>query len=366
MKSLFAQSSSDSHHVQRVRLFTVLASVLAVAALAALLLLSKHDPSAAMPGGSVEVKPVSVRVLTVSKEARAEKLVLVGTVQAIHDVQVVSETQGRVVGVFAALGANVREGQVLATVDAVLKESAFKSAQSAFEKAKRDMERFTTLHAEKNLSDNDLENARLTLTNAEAQLVTAKRHLDDATIKAPISGILTERLLEKGAMMQPGQVVGTIVDLSSLKIRVNVPEHDAFGLRVGAPVLVRTDVYAQTTFAGRITAIGSKADAAHSYPVEIVLPNSSSHPLKAGQSAQVEFATQPAAVLALPRTALAGTAERPVVYVLSGTTATRRTVGLGREYGTSVEITNGLQEGETVIISGQQNLRDGAAVSVAK
>lgn len=346
--------------------FIVALIILGAAAGTAFILANNKEKMAAkVHNDKIEAYPVSVA--TVEEEPLAHTLSLVGTIAANREVAVVAETQGRVVSLAFDMGDYRGAGTVLAQVDDELKAAAFKMAEANFEKAKKDVDRFEALYKEKTATDVQLENARLAYKNAETQLVVARRQYRDTKITTPISGTITERKIEVGSMVQSGMVIANIVDISKLKVELSVPEKDAFLLKVGSQVTVSTDVYPGVAFSGTVKSISAKADAAHTYPVEISLNNNSEHPLRAGMFGRVEFTSvQRDHAVIIPREALIGSIKDPQVYVVNNRKAELRKLVVGMETGTHIEILQGLSKGETIVVNGQNNLQDNVAVTVVK
>ncbi len=310
-------------------------------------------------------KAVTVAIAKVSKGNLAQDLTLVGTITASNDVAIISETDGRVTSVAAKVGDYKQAGSVLVQVDDELKLASFKSAEVAYEKAKKDYERYQALMKDGAISDNQLEQARQAFQAAEAQYIVARRQYQDTKIKTPISGVVTARNVDVGAYLSKGALVGNVVDISRLKVKVNVAEQDVFKLKAGDEVEVRTDVYPNAVFKGKIETISAKGDEAHTYPVEISIPNSKENPLKAGMFGRISFTTIGLReTLLIPREALVGSVKNPKVFVAEGETARLRDIVVGREAGVSLEVLDGLKEGEFVITNGQNNLKDGYSISV--
>ncbi|KXK55623.1 MAG: efflux RND transporter periplasmic adaptor subunit [Chlorobi bacterium] len=316
---------------------------------------------------SVTVKPFAVAVATVGSQELSSDLSLVGTMIASREVNIASEIMGRVRSVNMELGQAKGAGSLLITIDDELKRTALEQAKISLEKAKKEYERVQMVQVENALPDQTLDNAKWAVQLAETQVAAAERQVRDARISAPISGTVTAKMVEVGSMVQPGQVLGTIVDLANLKLRINVPEKDVFSLKVGDPVEITTEVYPGVTLEGRIKAIIGKADEAHTYPVEITIPNNRTHPLKAGMFGRASFTSLPKRTsMVIPRAAVIGSVKNAQVYVVNGTTVRLRNVVLGEEIGTNVEVLSGLKEGEQVVSTGQNNLRDSMQVEVMK
>jgi RND family efflux transporter MFP subunit len=310
----------------------------------------------------------SVSVVKASKQTVTNTFSLTGTIAANNDVTIISETQGRVVKVYAQVGDYKTAGSVLVEVDAELKEANYKAASMSYEKAKNDLERFESLYKDNSISESQIEQARWSFQNAEAQYIVAKRQLKDTKITTPISGIITARNVDIGSMVMgapQSTVVANVVDISKLKVKINVAEKDVFKLKVGDNVKVTTDIYPDAVFQGKISTISVKGDEAHTYPVEVRIENSSKYPLKAGMFGRAEFTLKSGNNnIIVPREAVVGSLKDAKVYVVQNNVAKLRSVKTGTEIGTNVEVVSGLKEGEIVIVNGQNNLKDNASVVV--
>ncbi|HUI29651.1 MAG TPA: efflux RND transporter periplasmic adaptor subunit [Candidatus Acidoferrales bacterium] len=309
----------------------------------------------------------TVSVATVDKREIADSIDIVGTIDANNDVAIVSEAQGKVTKVFADVGDYRAAGSVLIQIDDELALAAMNAAKVNFEKAKKDHERFQELYKDKAVTDAQLENAELAYETADDQYVVARRQYENTRVTAPISGIVTSRVVDVGTYVNSKTVVADIVDISKLKTTVNVDEHDVFGLKVGDRVEISTGIYPGVRFSGFIKTISVKGDASHTYPVEVDFSNGKEHPLKAGMFAHVLFAKRfDGQCLTIPRQALVGSVEEPQVYTVENGIARLRNVVIGSAYDNYLEVLDGLHEGETVVINGQNNLQDGSKVSIVE
>lgn len=311
----------------------------------------------------------SVSVVTASKRSIQDNFSQVGTIVAYNDVTVVSETSGRVVKIDAEVGDFKKAGSVLVEVDSELREAAYMSAKVAYEKAKKDLERYEAIYKEKSISDSQIEQARWSYQSAESQYIVAKRQLNDTKITTPISGIVTARYVNVGTMVMgapQATAVANVVDISRLKVKISVAEKDVFRLKVGEKVEVTTDVFPNEVFTGSIFSVSSKGDEGHTYPVEVVL-NNAHRQLKAGMFGRVTFTPKSSGnLIVIPREAIVGSIKNAMVYVINNNSAKLRSVVVGNEIGTDIEVVNGLQEGEQVVVNGQNNLSDNAPVIIRK
>ncbi len=343
----------------------IVACVVFLAAIVAILLYNRSRIQAKSRSEVITSVPVSV--VKATRQQLSENLSLVGTINANNDVAIVSETVGRVVGVFAKVGDYKPAGSVLIQVDDELKSAAFATAEANYQRAKKDLERYQSLEDENAVSKWQKESAWQNFKLVEAQYIVARRQLKDTKITTPISGIVTSRPVDIGAMVQNNMVVANVVDVSRLKVKLSVAERDAFKLKAGDAVEVTTDVYPGVMFPGKVSTLSAKADEAHTYPIEIVLNNAKDHPLRAGMFGKVMFTSiARTEVVSIPRQALVGSLKNPQVFILEQQIARLRTVVVGSETGTELGIVSGLQDGDLVVVNGQNNLKDSMSVEVIK
>jgi membrane fusion protein (multidrug efflux system) len=283
-----------------------------------------------------------------------------------QDLSLLSEISGKITQILVDEGSTVQKGQVIARIDDELLRVDLTSAEASYEKLKKDKDRYESAIQTGGITQQQLDDMRLNLKTAEARYQTAKRKLSDASIKAPISGVINKRYIETGSYIALSTKLFDIVDVSKLKLKVNANELQVINLQTGDPVSVTCQVFPDKSFKGKVSFIAAKADAALNYPVEIQIENSNNK-LKAGMfaSANFKFPKQNPAIM-VQRSAFVGSVNSNKVFMLEGETAKVRTVVAGRIIGDRVEIIDGLKEGETVITSGQINLTDGAKVQIQK
>ncbi|HCV44418.1 MAG TPA: hypothetical protein DGH68_13100, partial [Bacteroidetes bacterium] len=238
----------------------VIISIMFLAAIVAILLYNRSRMQAKSRSQANTSVPVSV--VKAKRQQLSETLSLVGTITANNDVAIVSETAGRVVAVHARVGDYEPAGSVLIQVDDELKSAAFATAEANYQRAKRDMERYQSLEEENVVSKWQKESAWQNFKLAEAQYIVARRQLKDTKITTPIAGTVTSRPVDIGMMVQNNMVVANVVDVSRLKVKLNVEERDAYKLKAGDAVEGTTDVYPGVKLPGKISTLSAKADEA--------------------------------------------------------------------------------------------------------
>ncbi len=313
---------------------------------------------------------IAVNVAVISKTVPELDFNANGTFAANQELNFLSENAGRVSKIFVSEGDRVNKGQVLARIDAEIINTDRETAEAAYQNALKDEGRYQSSYSTGGVTQQQLDQAKLATQNAKLRLQASQRRLSDANIKAPINGIINKKYIEVGAFVTAqGTQLFEIVDVSKLKLKVNVNEGQVANLKIGDKVAIRSTVFPKDNFTGKVSFIAAKADGALNFPIEIEVLNNTNISLKAGMygTAVFDFPKQAASIL-IPRTSFVGSVSSNQVFVYDkGTnTAKVRNVVSGRILGETVEILSGLNEGETVITSGQINLTDGTPVSIVK
>lgn len=310
---------------------------------------------------------VPVSVDTVASGRLSQSLVKTGTLLPWQEADITAAASGIARSVLFQLGSQVRQGSVVATIDDQNLQLRLSAAQLQQQKLASDYKRYQILLAGDATTESNVQQIKLDLDNASNQVAQIRRQISDNNVKAPISGQVVAKNTESGEFVNPGTVLGHIVDNSALRVTVQVGEADAYTLKTGQPIRMTTDLYPGTTFNGSVLFISQQADAAHNYEVQVKLPNPSATPLKAGSFVTVDFMRQSAHEgLRIPRSALAAVGKGTSVYVVQNDKAILRPVTLGGDLGDDVEVLAGLQPGEVVVTSGQINLTNGSAVRVTR
>jgi membrane fusion protein, multidrug efflux system len=277
-------------------------------------------------------------------------------------------------------GQSVRSGTVIARIEAATLEDARRSAESAVRAAenqlavpRREAERTEQLVNAGALAVRDLDVARSNVSAVEAQLadararlVTAQKQLGDAIVRAPITGIVSDRSIGRGDVVTAGTALFTIIDPSSMRLEASVPSEELGQLRVGIPVLFRVRGYDQA-FEGRIQRISPAADpTTRQVPIFVSTPNAGGR-LVAALYAERRVVVQSADGRVVEQDAVNTTAAMPWVLRIRDGKTERVDVSLRvKDPRTErVQITKGVQEGDVLLRGSAQGIAPETAVLVA-
>lgn len=327
-----------------------------------------------------QVHAAAVEVTPAARGDVEDIVAAVGSVEANRDVMVSSETAGRVTAVLVEVGATVKKGQILVQVDAELKEVAVQQARAAqlaaktnLEKAKKDFERTEKLAKTGDVADVELEGYRLAYHAADAQYQgaiagarLAERQLADTRIAAPVAGQVASRRVEVGEMVGPGKEIANVIDISMMKVRLSIPEEEVQKVHAGQAADLRVDSRPGEVFHGKVHTVGAKSESpnGHTYPVEVLVQNTTATALRVGMFARVAVRANTArGVIVIDRNALIDNEGKPAVFVAKDGVARLRPVTLGLQGLEHTQVTGGLTEGDLVITFGHKALKDGTPVA---
>lgn len=307
---------------------------------------------------------------------------LSGTLDAKQLAQLRAQVAGTVVQMYVNEGAAVSAGQALARIDAtVLTDQArsaasqLQSAEAAATVATRNAERAATLHGAGAIAQRDLEAARSQAIAADAmaadarsRLVSARKQLANATIRAPFNGVVSERPASEGDVVQMGSPIVTVIDASALELAASVPASALGSLRRGAKVEFTVTGYPDRRFTGTIARVNPAVDPlTRQVRIYAAVPNGD-RSLAAGVFAEGRVAFTQVRALTIPLSALDPQALAPSVKRLRAGVieAVPVTLGLRDDVAERVEVKSGVQLGDTLLVGGAMGTPVGSALRVAR
>ena len=313
---------------------------------------------------------VPVETITLERTGFDEIVYLTGTVEALDDALVASETSGRVQSI-RDRGTIVRQGDVIARIDDSIIRSAFDAAKAQYELAEDAFRRQTALHADSIISTLEYNSALAMRDQARAQLEQVQKQLNDANITAPIAGRIEERFVREGELVGPGVPVVRIVNTDRVKLLAGVPERFAGDIREGSPVNVKFRSYSIDDRRARVTFAGNMINPdTRSYPVEIEISNPQ-RLLKPEMVADLQILRRVVDdSIIIPRSAIVRDEAGPNVFVLregnGRQTAQLVSITTGITSGALVQVLDGLQDGDEIVTSGQNVLNQGDRVNIVQ
>jgi RND family efflux transporter MFP subunit len=249
------------------------------------------------------------------------------------------------------------------------KKTAEEALKMASEQLRSAREQLTIVQKGARKEEKDAVKAQL--DQAKAALALAKRMCQNATITSPIAGIIAHKNVELGKVVSPPMIPGRallhVIDVSTLKTRVNVSENKVKAVKLGQKALIALDGFPGETFSGKVSKISPVVDSrSRTFGAEIVIPNPDGK-LKPGMFARVQLVLDKrSSVFVLPVEAVVDKGKEKVVFLAKSDVAIERQITVGLTDGINIEITSGVKAGEMVIVKGNLGLKAGTKISVEK
>ena len=321
----------------------------------------------AVPQG---ISAFPVKIARVEEMSLDNSLELTGSFKARQTLPLIAEAQGSVIQLNIREGEAIKAGQVIARIDPTTVQSNLATAHASYNNAVKNKERFQRLVEAGAISQKQYEDVALNVENARANMNSIQQQMKYTIIHSPMSGIAGEVKVEKGSFATPGMQLGSVIDISRLKMVVKVDERDVIRLRQHQPVSIKAEVYPGQVFNGTVSLIGVQADAGRKYNVEIEIANNSNCPLKAGMFGTAQFnetGADHAKKLFIPRQAIVGSIQHAQVFLLNrDSTVTLKNIEVRNTNGDQLIVLTGITQADEVITSGQINLQPGTKVRVVK
>ena len=350
---------------------TALATGLAALALSACGGANGSEPSGDNAAEQGATRVINVEVLEMQPRAFTDYVNLTGAVAADRDVVVSAEEPGVIREIFVEKGEAVRAGQAIARIDARVLAAQVDQARAQADLARETWERQRRLWEQDSIgSEIAYIQARQGWQTAEASARALAERLENATVRAPIDGVIEDRMVEVGTMVAPGAPVARVIDVNPVKAIAGLPERYAGSVSRGAAADMVVASLGGRDFGGRVSFVGAAVDpASRTVPIEIAVPNPGGL-LRPGMVAEVRIASgeRPQA-LVVPQQAVQRAEEGYFVYVVSereqgGPIAEARPITMGDSQGGWVPVETGLAVGDRVIVSGQHQVAAGDRVNV--
>lgn len=331
-------------------------------------------------GISQNQQAISVNVTMVKQIPKENRQTFTGTVDAYETALISPKVDGRVEKLLVDNGRAVKAGQIMVELDSsdydnnlAISRSLQQKANTALANLSANYDRSLQLFRSGALSKQDLEDQQATLDMAKADadsaaaaLAIAEDAVGNTRIRSPIAGVVADRTADLGQVLEAGTTLMAVHDLSSVYVKINVPQREISEIKPGLKAAITVDAYPGKVFDGVVADINPNADpSARVFRSRIRLPNPEGC-LKPGMFAQTSITTGKAVhVLAVPSDTLTGTADRYYVFVPVGSRIRSQAVEVGAIIGSMVEIKSGLQAGQKIVASNVNKLKDGDRIKVA-
>ncbi|MDO5321011.1 MAG: efflux RND transporter periplasmic adaptor subunit [Bacteroidia bacterium] len=306
--------------------------------------------------------PVKVETITVTSSASLSRHSYMGEVTPSKSVTLLAPYSGTVQSVLVGKGSVVEKGAVTAVISSQSVESAFQIAQANLKQAQDGYDRVSQVYSSGSVTEVQMVDIKTALDKAEAAMVSARRAKEDCSLKAPYRGVISEVFPTSGVEVLAAQRMMTILDLSNLKIRISVHENEINSILKGAaatvdiPALGLSEVKAHVSEKNILS-----SELTHSYMCTLVLDERISG-LMPGMLAKVRFDNNGDDSIVVPSGAVQLDSDGKYVWLSESGVVSKRRITVGGYSGMGVIVTDGLEEGEKVIVKGYQKVSGGMKV----
>jgi len=358
------------------------AVLLTASALAAVSACSKRDDASAAETAKTETMVVGLENITVATNGSIMiGPSISGTLEPDREAVLRAQVSGSVLQTYADQGQAVSAGTVLARLDATGIQDAYLSARAglvaarnASDVASKDLARNEKLLAAGAIAERDIDQSRRSaiaaqaaLEDAKSRLATAEKAYRSTTVTAPFSGIVSERPVSSGDVVQPGTALFSVVDPSSMRLEASVPAEQLASIRIGVPVDFTVSGYPGRQFVGRITRINPTADpTTRQVRIYVSIPNEG-RTLVGGLFANGRMSTATKMGLVVPQSAVDVRGSIPSVLRIRQGKAEKVQVKIGLTDKTSetIEVLSGLQAGDTLLMGAAMGMTPGTPVRIS-
>lgn len=320
----------------------------------------------------VAAPPTEVRTVHLTTGPITRSVVLPAQVVPFQQATLYAKVSGYLKTINVDKGDKVAAGVVLARIEIpelvaarARQEAELKAASSDYERLQKALAQTPDL-----VVPATVDQARGRYEVARASLAESETLLGYATITAPFSGVITQRYVDPGALIQAGNANSAIVslmDFSTVRLQVAVPEVEVARVTVGQPVRVTTDNLPGKPFDGQVTRFTYALDPANrTMLVEAILKNPDLA-LRPGMLVTVKLGIERKEQATLmPADALVTERSNTFAYVAAGNKAVKRPIKVGFNDGKNVELVDGLKDSDAIILAGKLKLSDGQPVQVPR
>lgn len=310
--------------------------------------------------------PISVHVDTLILEDLKDKTIFTGIFNANKNTKISADLPGKVTNVFVEEGSYVKKGSPLLQQDKSSLSLELKQVEVALKEIQNDVNRYTILAEADAVQGVKLEKAKLGLEATKVKKDLLLNKINKTTVRAPFTGIITTKFIEKGEYAAPGKPLFQLVDINTFKFTVNVSENDLELFKTKKSYPIKATVYPNDILEGKIISIGSASNKmSHDFPVLFAVKNTKDLKVKAGMFGNIHVERETASkYVIIEASAIIGSNKHPQVYIVKDGKAYVKDIVISSRFKNKAVISKGLNQGDLLVTTGFINLFDGANVSI--
>ena len=318
-------------------------------------------------GDDEEIVVIPVEATTVSRGDISAYYSNTATLEAEQEALVVAKVRGIINQVLVEEGDFVRAGQVIAKIEDEQYRIEAERAKSNMDRLYNDYTRSKELFEKQAISAEEYQNKQFEYEAQKSAYELAKLNQEYTSIKSPISGVISERLIKKGNMIGTDQNVYRVTDFDPLQAILYVPEHEMAKINKNQPAEIKVDALPGQTFKAHVERISPIVDPPTGTFRVTVIIDEKSDKLKPGMFGRVKIVYDTRlSTKMIPKVAVMSEDETQSVFVVRDSLAYKKIIKTGYVNGRNIEVLEGLEDGEVVVTTGQGSLKDSAKVNVVR
>lgn len=300
---------------------------------------------------------VLVKTVTAVQEDVEDNVVFTSNIEAFKQNNIAPQQPGRIDKILVDVGATVRKGQLLATMDA----TSYNTAAVQLANAEAEYERTKKVFEAGGLSKNDMDKLETALEVSRTQV---KNLLENVELRSPIDGVVTARNYDPGDLTNGQTPILVVMQINTVKVNLSISEKYFPNVKIGMPAKVTVDMYKDKEYEGKVSLVYPAIDpATRTFGIEVTIPNAKGE-LRPGTFSRTEltFGTAPGVMVedvAIQKQL--GTNDK-YLFVAKDGKAERRLVATGVQIGSKINVVSGVEPGEKVITAGISRLMQGTEI----
>lgn len=310
---------------------------------------------------------IPVEVMDVSRGTISAYYSNTATLEAVEEANIVSKVRGIIQEINVEEGDDVRAGQVIAKIEDDQYRIEAERAKATLDRMYNDFQRNKELFDKQLISAEVYENSRFEYEAQKSAYELAQLNYQHTSIKSPISGVISERMVKKGNMIGIDQQVFRVTDFDPIQAILYVPEHERSKIRKGQRAELLADAIPGQLFTGQVERISPTIDPTTGTFKVTVYMDQNQENLRPGMFGRVKivYDTRENTKM-IPKAAIISEDETQSVFVIKDSLAFRKNIRTGYINGTNIEVIDGLEDGEMVVTTGQGSLTDSTKVNIVR
>ena len=320
---------------------------------------AKADAPKMNKGGNASI---AAQLFVVESSELSSGIQAVGTLLANEEVDIVSEIAGKIVGVYFEEGKAVTKNQLLVKVEDTDLQAQLKRTEYQLKLTSERLERQKILLDKEAVSREEFDRVQTDYNILQADIELLKTKIAKTEIRVPFSGTIGFRDVSVGSYLQPNTLISHLSDQYKLKVEFSIPERYATTSLIGKKILFKTES-SDKNHEAIVYAVDSKVDISTRTVIVRGMYNNTKENLKSGMFVRLTLVTETASnVILIPTEAIVPEMDGKKVWVVSDGKAQSRPITTGFRSNNNIEILSGLEVGDTVMVTGLMQVREGSAV----